>query len=231
MIRKALQRNDGANLHIYTAIRFDSVEKISNILLDFGNVILDLDMQAGRQGMHALLQQPYDPYNQDVPEVFRAYETGEVSEADLVTALSHLSGREITPEDFRPAWNALIGEIPAHRTALLRQLRKRYRVYLFSNTNETHLDHLAAKYGSAWMQQFEQDCFDRVFYSCRIGLRKPDVAAFRHVLAEIGSDGTDTVFIDDGRMHIEGARAAGIRAHWHDPATELADTLQTLGLL
>ncbi len=231
MIRKARQRNDGANLHIYTPISSDLVEKINNILLDFGNVILDLDMQAGQQGMYTLLQRPYDPYNQDMPEVFRAFETGEVDEAGMITELARLSGQEISAGAFRPAWNALLGEIPAHRIALLQRLRERYRVYLFSNTNETHLDHLSEKYGAAWMQRFETDCFDRVFYSCRIGLRKPEVSAFHHVLAEIGSDGTDTVFIDDGRMHIEGARAAGIRAYWHDPATELSDTLQTLGLL
>ncbi len=58
--------------------------------------------------------------------------------------------------------------------------------------------------------------FDSAYYSCEIGLAKPDLAFFEHVLSDLGAPGEQVLFIDDSLRNVEGARVAGVAAeHWH----------------
>lgn len=50
------------------------------------------------------------------------------------------------------------------------------------------------------------------FVSCNMRLRKPDAAAYAHVLAELGVDPGQCVFIDDRCSNCEAARQAGIHS-------------------
>lgn len=62
------------------------------------------------------------------------------------------------------------------------------------------------------------------FYSCRLGLLKPDPAIYRAVLADLGADPAQTTFVDDRPANVAGAAAVGLRALlFTDPATLAAD--------
>jgi putative hydrolase of the HAD superfamily len=64
------------------------------------------------------------------------------------------------------------------------------------------------------------------FYSCRLGVTKPDPASYRAVLDGIGARPADTTFVDDRPANVAAAAAVGMRALlFTDPAT-LADDLQ-----
>lgn len=54
--------------------------------------------------------------------------------------------------------------------------------------------------------------FDRLFFSCRVGERKPDHAFFRSVLGDLGVAAAEALFIDDSGPNVEGARACGMAA-------------------
>ena len=51
--------------------------------------------------------------------------------------------------------------------------------------------------------------FDALFFSCDLGVRKPDVAFFEKVGAQIGEAPGQLLFIDDHEANVDGARAAG----------------------
>ncbi|WP_191863973.1 HAD-IA family hydrolase, partial [Stenotrophomonas sp. AS012628] len=87
---------------------------------------------------------------------------------------------------------------------------------LFSNTNETHLGYVRNKMGSEAFLTFEK-LFEKTWYSHEIGYRKPDVEAFNFVLQNAGIQADETIFVDDGKMHIEGAAKAGLHTRWHSP--------------
>ena len=53
--------------------------------------------------------------------------------------------------------------------------------------------------------------FHKAYYSHEIGFRKPDVDAYRYIIAEKGLDAGQTLFIDDNKFNIEGAREAGLQ--------------------
>lgn len=53
---------------------------------------------------------------------------------------------------------------------------------------------------------------DGGYYSCDLGAAKPDAAYFEAVLADLGVEGEDVVFVDDNEENVAGARACGLRA-------------------
>ncbi|NEA35252.1 HAD-IA family hydrolase [Streptomyces sp. SID13031] len=60
------------------------------------------------------------------------------------------------------------------------------------------------------------DLFDQSFYSCDLGLAKPDPAYFKAILAAVDRPAASTLFIDDNEPNIEGARSAGLHAELYD---------------
>ena len=75
--------------------------------------------------------------------------------------------------------------------------------------------------------------FEREYYSCRIGAKKPSRAYFEHILADLGCAPEGVGFVDDVAENVEAARAAGIHAVQHhlDAGLErFAERLREFGL-
>jgi putative hydrolase of the HAD superfamily len=78
------------------------------------------------------------------------------------------------------------------------------RLALLSNAPEplaTAIDH------SGWSPSF-----DRRFYSCRLGLAKPDSAVYEAVLDDLGATPQSVLFIDDRPENARAAAALGLQA-------------------
>lgn len=119
-----------------------------------------------------------------------------------------------------------------YKFALLASLRKNFRVYLLSNTNELHLDwvynDLLANHG---ITDFETRFFDKAYYSHQIHCRKPDADIYRYVTEEAGLIPHETLFIDDLAVNIAAAADEGWHTCHFDPADDLKHTLTNrLGL-
>ncbi|UYK77878.1 HAD-IA family hydrolase [Xanthomonas sacchari] len=88
--------------------------------------------------------------------------------------------------------------------ALLRQVRQRVPVVLLSNAT-SRLPHDLQALGLA-------DLFDAVVNSSEVGAIKPEPAIFLHVLAQLRMAADEVLFVDDTAVHVEAARALGLRA-------------------
>lgn len=60
------------------------------------------------------------------------------------------------------------------------------------------------------------DWFDQSFYSCDLGLAKPDPAYFKAILTAVDRAPSSVLFIDDNEANIEGARTVGLHAELYD---------------
>jgi putative hydrolase of the HAD superfamily len=69
-----------------------------------------------------------------------------------------------------------------------------------------------------------------MFLSSAIGLRKPDAAAYDHVVKAIGVPASRIVFFDDLAENIEGARARGLTAVHVTSPDDVARALTALGI-
>jgi putative hydrolase of the HAD superfamily len=76
-----------------------------------------------------------------------------------------------------------------------------------------------------WMREnlHYDEVFDEQFYSCELGLAKPDPAYFSTILDRLDLDPATVLFVDDTEVNVVGARETGIHAelfprHGGEPA-------------
>ncbi len=206
---------------------------VKNIIFDLGGVILDIDYQLTESAFKALGGADFEAlYSQArQTDLFDAFEKGEIEEAAFFFKLKSLMGLEVPQNALKEAWNAMLIGLPYENYSLLRKLTGRYRLFLLSNTNQTHINAFTKLIQRVCpMREFE-NLFEKVYYSNRIGLKKPDEAPFLKILAENGLSADETVFIDDSIQHVKGAAKTGIHAYLLEKGTSTEALLKGLNLL
>ena len=194
------------------------------LIFDLGGVLINLDYAAPIAAFATLTGSLGDQLGftqQAQAPLFDALETGQLSAANFRTALRRTYGlrAEVPDAALDAAWNAILLDVPAERLALLRALRAGgYRLFLLSNTNALHRAAFdAILHRDHGLPDGLLSLFDQVYYSHEVGLRKPDAAIFRRVVADHDLDPTRTLFIDDSPQHVTAARTVGLRALWLEP--------------
>lgn len=105
---------------------------------------------------------------------------------------------------FAHYWLSRDSKINSPLIDLVRQLRANADIRLFLATNQ---DHMRAQW--LWQTLGLSELFEDIFYSARIGARKPDPAFFKFVDAKLGPQSEPPLFFDDSPANITAARAAG----------------------
>jgi putative hydrolase of the HAD superfamily len=196
------------------------------LLFDIGRVVIDIDFNkvlacwAGHAG-----REPSEFSGRFGPDdTFRRHETGEASDAEFFAALRRTLGIELTDAQFLEGWNAIFaGEMPG-MNALLARAARHLPLYAFSNTNRPHVAHFSKAFADVLGH------FREIFLSSTIGLRKPDAAAYDHVVKAIGVPAQRIVFFDDLAENIEGARMRGLTAVHVTSPDDVAKALTALGI-
>jgi putative hydrolase of the HAD superfamily len=106
----------------------------------------------------------------------------------------------------------------------LKRAAGRLPLYAFSNTNQPHVEYFSKQYADVLGH------FRELFLSSTIGLRKPDAAAFDHVVKAIGAPASRIVFFDDLADNIAGARACGLTAVHVTSPDDVAKAFAALGI-
>lgn len=183
------------------------------IIFDFGGVIINLDYHLTIKAFQALGISNFDEmYSQaSQTNLFSDIETGRISPQKFINSLLDYLPAGTTPNQVVHAWNALLLDIPSERIELIRSLRPKYRTFMLSNTNSIHIQ-LALKEWNKQSDTTVYDCFDHVYFSHEVNMRKPDPEIFEFVCKEQHLDPRKTVFIDDSIQHVEGARSIGLNA-------------------
>jgi len=75
-------------------------------------------------------------------------------------------------------------------------------------------------------EEFES-CFDKVYYSHNLGLRKPEQEIYFKVQKELNVDASHIIFIDDMIDNIEAAKKCGWYGIHHDPKNDIEMHLET----
>lgn len=184
------------------------------VIFDLGGVLLDINYQATERALRGLLGPRSDHYYQQTQQspLFDDLETGRIEPQHFYQGLVELAGMPLSTEAINQAWNAMLGRLPIARMAFVEKVATRRRVFLLSNTNAIHkaaFDQIIAE--DLPGKKFDA-CFEAAYYSHLIGLRKPHPEVYRYVTDRHGLDPARTLFIDDNRANVEGARQAGLQA-------------------
>ena len=128
----------------------------------------------------------------------------------------------VTDDEIKNAWNALLDRFPKERIDWLKQIKTKYKIFLFSNTNKIHYDAFMKGYTEDFGKNDFNEQFVKAYYSQELGLRKPFLESFNYILKEQGLDPAETLFIDDTLKNIEAAKKAGLQTfHLVSPMTVL----------
>ncbi|MFA7002091.1 MAG: HAD family phosphatase [Candidatus Omnitrophota bacterium] len=194
------------------------------VIFDLGNVLIHYDLRKAarrfskacgvpmiRMWLHFLTS----PSEKD-------YARGKISSKEFYRQARQALGFKTSYPDFRRHWNDIFWENEGME-ALLRRRKKRYPLYLISNTNRMHYEYLKKRY--PLLRHFKIK-----FASHEVGHAKPDPEIYRKALEKIGCRPGEAVFIDDNPGFVRGARRAGMHALRFKSLERLTGALQRLGV-
>ena len=196
------------------------------LLFDLGRVVIDIDFSKALAcwAAHAGCEPAAIAARFVRDQAYQDHEMGKLSDEAYFGGLRTSLGIALTDAQFLEGWNAIFaGEMP-EIDDLLARAGKRLPLYAFSNTNRPHVAHFSIAYASV-LRHFRQ-----LYLSSSIGLRKPDRAAYDHVIGAMGLPASRIVFFDDLAENIEGARACGLRAVHVRSSRDIADAFAALGI-
>ncbi len=184
------------------------MKRFENYVFDFGGVLYDINPMLTFNNFAAISSSPAlfdDPRHFYMEQsVFSDLEKGDISPEEFRNkVISDYKLNVKSDKDFDIIWNKTLTGLKPYSLSVIRELKKNARLYLLSNTNDIHY-----KY-------FEPECrelfsyFDGLFFSYKIGFRKPDPQIFEYMANKTGIVPGNSVFIDDTKRNVQSAEKTG----------------------
>jgi putative hydrolase of the HAD superfamily len=202
------------------------VAPVRALLFDLGGVLIDIDFDRA----FALWASISALSREEIKRRFRFDEPYQLHERGVLSAAEYFAHLRTSlllrgdTEQIAKGWNSIfVSEIMETRR-VVEVARKVLPCYAFTNSNPTHQ--------AFWTSKFPLvvACFDHVFVSSEIGLRKPDCEAFRHISETLAAPAGSIMFFDDLLENVNGASAAGLQSvHVRGPGDVLA-AVQAIGI-
>ncbi len=174
------------------------------IVFDLGNTIIRFDHNISAKKLANLFRldskKIYDTFFDS--EITRSFESGIISAREFHIRASELLKVTMPYKDFVDIWNDIFWEDPL-MCALARELKKSYKLFLLSNINRLHFDHILKKFDII-------NIFDELILSFVVGAIKPDRIIYDDVVRRAGGDRTKLLYIDDREDLIKEATRLGI---------------------
>lgn len=188
------------------------MENIKNIVFDFGGVIVDISrknavkrfVEIGLENADELL----DAYKQT--GIFLALEEGKLSAKEFYDELRKLAGKNISNEHIDYAWLGFFLPVVQERLDFLLELKKKYKIFLLSNTNPIVMSWACSSHFSHAGKPLNE-YFDKLYLSYKMGIVKPYPEIFRKVLEDAKINASETLFVDDGAANIKTASELGFK--------------------
>lgn len=176
---------------------------VSHVLLDADGVV-----QRVSGGWRGAMTRLAGDRASDFRALFDGIEPPFLVGGDFRPALRGPLAEEFPELDLDEVYDALwlSIEVVPDSVALVRSLRAAgHGVHLGTNQHASRASYMKEELGY-------DDLFDTCFYSCDLGLAKPDVAYFHQVAASLGVAPGEVLFVDDSGDNVRGAQAAGMAA-------------------
>ena len=192
------------------------------LLFDLGHVVVEV---TGEQDIKPYLKGPLQVDGSGWPamEAWEAFEKGMLTPEEFSERFVLEADLNIDAPGFLANFeNWTRGFFPGARETL-DALRPRFRLAALSNSNAVHWRRNAAL--------GVPEPFERSFASHELGIRKPALEIYEHVLVNMEVAAVDVTFFDDQELNVDAAKRAGMNAHRVKGIDELRACLQELGYL
>lgn len=193
---------------------------IKAILFDFGGVIYKHQGTIVPHVLAIIFNTNQEKINEEYQKYKNTLVAGKISTESLLLTLKKKFSTDKTIEELEKQWLSVYGELTKPDEGvldLIRILKRKYKIYLFTNTNEMN-DRYNKNTGI-------YNYFDEIFCSFKMGMAKPDLGVYQFVLAEITTNPEETVFIDNQEENLLPAKTLGMKTILFDV---LKDELEKL---
>lgn len=192
------------------------MSEIKNLLLDLGGVVLNVDYHKMVDVFKEYGIMDFDKHFTQAKqvEIVDKFEEGKCSIEEFRNGIRDLVKVDLTDAQIDKAWFSMILDLPKERIELIGLLKLKYNVYLFSNTNELHIELLKKRYEEEFGFEIFQMLFTKAYFSNEIKMRKPHPESFQWLLNDAEIKAEETLFIEDSPQHIEGAKKVGLNTYW-----------------
>ncbi len=185
---------------------------VNTIIFDWGGVITNIHPEACIEAFiklgHPSFERYFDPEIND--DLFFRFETGKAETQEIYNRLQAEIGKVVDKEKLNNALCAMMLDTPKIRLHILKKLGKKYRLLLLSNTNPIHTNYYNKYILETHKINFPA-LFHKVYYSYKIGMRKPDPEIFNYVISDARLDCRKTLLLDDTEINIRIARSLNMQ--------------------
>lgn len=188
---------------------------IEALIIDYGNVIFDLDFEKSKNAFQKLGVENVDAFYGHLVQstLFDQLDKGEINSDQFREELRKTIGMELKDEEIDRAYNSLLVGIPKGRHEILSKLHENYRTFLLSNNNAIHYEYIMKYIQFHYGIESYEDYFEETYFSHFMGMRKPDKEIFIKVIEEQNLNPQTTLFIDDSPQHIATANSLGLQTY------------------
>ena len=180
-------------------------------LFDIGNVLTNFDFPMLLQAYADGSGRPLSPQTEMDDEMYNDVEKGLMSEEDYVAYLNEAKGLNWTTDNLHEIWQKIFSLNETGNRLYDKARASDAQVYTLSNIADYHVRAIE----NNWGNYFEGTT--GLFFSYKMGVRKPDPRIYEMALEELGVPGEQCFFIDDLADNVSAARKMGIHAHQFIP--------------
>ncbi|GKX55808.1 phosphatase [Leminorella grimontii] len=176
-------------------------------IFDLGNVIVDIDFKRVLGVWSRLSGIPLATLSERfrMGKPFEMHERGEISDEAFADLLCEEMEMPLSFAQFAEGWQAIFIDQRDDTLAVMQRLRQEgNQVVILSNTNALHCSYWPARFPDVGASA------DRIYLSQELGMRKPEVDIYLHVLRQEGAKPEDALFFDDHRDNVLSARSIGL---------------------
>ncbi len=200
-------------------------KKYGFIVFDLGNTLIRFDHNISAKKLANLFRldskKIYDLFF-DSP-ITRDFETGAISSREFYTRASALLNVKMPYKDFVDIWNDIFWE-DTEMCRLACELKKSYKLFLLSNINRLHFEHIRKRFDII-------DIFDELILSFAVGAIKPDRVIYDDVVRRAGGQRDKLLYIDDREDLISESTRLGIDSIRFEGVDKLKETMKQKGVL
>ena len=197
---------------------------ITTLIFDLGGVIVNLDWDLCVNNFKKISVNNMDSLISTTLQkgFILEYERGEISSDDFRREVRKYSSERVSDSEINHAWTSLLVDVPEEKLRLLLELKKKYRIFMLSNTNELSFEYCRDTFFSQNGHQIE-DYFDKCYLSYTMKMNKPEPDIFEALLKDAGLRAEECLFLDDGIHNIKTASELNFNTEYIEPYSSVTE--------
>ncbi len=185
-------------------------QKIRLIIFDVGGVLIFYNHMIAAKKMVKEINVPAEKIYKTISvsgnksKFMKSCELGDSSRVYWNIAAKELGIKKINTKRFNEFWRTMFWKNKSI-FKLIQKLKKKYKLAILSNTCHDHKNNIfKRKYKLNKVFRFS-------VFSCDVKQRKPEAKIFKTMLKKLKTKPKETIFIDDMKKNIAGAKKLGIK--------------------